>query len=426
MVTKKLVRPKFQPPVNKNPRSKNQLNEYNPYGGSYNAMNAPQNNFYSYNNSGYANPNRNQPQILPNSDIINMDEINGHINDAYQSVNSSQSSQSLSKILQNGKRSFNPLEKKPVDNSKKVKFNPCIPQTNDEDEDMESFFNKVKSAKPSIQPFKKPEAYHKSVDSESDSNSEEDPDIALDKKIEALSSQNSLSKAHQNSVIDYSDSKANCAVENDTNKLNNFMASLQENHTKVQKDSVDDVTNAISKIRLKNNPCPDDTTCNEDMNDDDIMNLLGVQPEEVEVKPKEESLPEPEVGNKRKIDQIETDMIQLPSREISDKRYKIDISDEYIQEISLIASGGLTSNLKSFSSLYIDLSAPPVEIQDYIEIYKNRKNYSNAYIQSIIEMMKYQIEEDFDLKKQKELPMVAASLELVQKKARQRTGAFDK
>ena len=76
------------------------------------------------------------------------------------------------------------------------------------------------------------------------------------------------------------------------------------------------------------------------MNDEDIMNLLGGQLKEVEVKPDIEPVPEPEGENKRKVIQIETDTIQLPTCEIADKRYNIDISNEYIQEISLIASGG--------------------------------------------------------------------------------------
>ena len=166
--------------------------------------------------------------MASDNDIISIDEINGHINNACHSFNNSKSSQSTPKIPRIEKRSFNLIEKKPIDNSKTVKFNPCRPQKINEDDDMTDFFNKVKTAKSSIKSIAKVDPYHKSVDSESNSNSEEDPDIALNNKIAALSNQNVLNRAPQDPIIDYSNPKANCAVENNGNKLNKFIASFHE------------------------------------------------------------------------------------------------------------------------------------------------------------------------------------------------------
>ena len=143
-------------------------------------------------------------------------------------------------------------------------------------------------------------------------------------------------------------------------------------------------------------------------------------------KAKKEILNDDKLGKKRKIDEIEWDTIDLPKLTCKDKRYKLDYDEEVVNEFSRMINQGKNDKINSFDDIVIDLQASQMEIENYNEVYSNRNNYAKYYILSLIEMMRYEIEEDYNNKKVRELPLVAASLELINKSIKAKSGAFER
>lgn len=132
------------------------------------------------------------------------------------------------------------------------------------------------------------------------------------------------------------------------------------------------------------------------------------------------------INRKRKFDQISSEEIQLPKKEIKDKRYKYDLGEEDLMEITRLVNQNSNANLHHFEDTIIDLDAAPMEIENYEDVYRNRHNYTKYYCLALIDMMKHEIIEDYNNKKGKELPLVKASLEHIEKKAKSKTGVFDR
>jgi hypothetical protein len=183
----------------------------------------------------------------------------------------------------------------------------------------------------------------------------------------------------------------------------------------------------LEGVTLKDKKLAGDITGNEEEGEDDILGLLNIDTgNEQNARTKEDLEFENMISKKRKFEQISSEEIQLPKREIKDKRYKYDLGEEDLMEISRLVNQSSNANLHHFEDIIIDLDAAPMEIENYEDVYRNRNNYTKYYSLALIDMMRHEIVEDYNNKKVKELPLVKASLEHIEKKAKSKTGIFDR
>ena len=388
-------RKKFAPPVAKNSEPK-YIEEYNP-NSDYAQV---QNNYYSFGGGSFANSNPQYEKQSPPQP----QEFDGNDMSAYM--------QDINKIVETSQNQPQMDQTRP--------FNPCIAAA--KDPDVSDYFSKLKAGqqKPRKEEVKQISHHHTSDEGE-DSFDGDDEDAILDQKIKALSAGFvPIKEVPQEVTPDYSNKKINITTESimvkqavATNRSNEIASKLSRE---------------FEAVNLRDTRPAGDITCTEEeATEDDILGLLNIETaQEPEAKPKiEENDLAALLGKKRKHDQMESDTIQIPQPEIKDKRYKYDFDGDDLMEISKIVNQKLNEGLEGFEEVIIDLQAPPMKIDNYEEVYYNRNNYAKYYIMSLIEMMKYELEENFSNNRTRELPLVAASLECITKKARNKTGAFE-
>ena len=111
-------------------------------------------------------------------------------------------------------------------------------------------------------------------------------------------------------------------------------------------------------------------------------------------KKENEDLKSLQIGVKRPRFQMEADTFALEVSERKGKRIKCNYSEE-IQDFSKIISANLNDDLENFEDWIINFQESSMEIENFDEVYESRKNYTNHYIKSMLEMMKHGIQEDF-------------------------------
>ena len=286
---------------------------------------------------------------------------------------------------------------------KSGRFNNHVPEV---DEDVNNYFNKVREVG---QKEKKEEIKYKN---EPDSSSEDsfdaedgDEDELLDMKIKALSGLPSIKE--QKKEYDYNSSKSKGKYSN--SPVKNVMKTVDiPKIQELNKDpQLNNIRKGIADIKLQDRRTQGDITgIDEDDNDTDLLQFLDTgynsekpEKEEKPQKSEESLLLEAKLGEKRNRQEMEADTLIIPEPERKDKRYNYNFDDEGLAEISTMVIMNKNQNLDSFERAHIDLQAPPMEIENFNDVYLNRNNYSKYYVLSMLEMMKYDIEEDFNNKK---------------------------
>ena len=307
----------------------------------------------------------------------------------------------------------NPELKKAVSNQKQD-----LSLQEPEEIDVNDYFKKFKSSNrdPATTNEETKGRIQQEIYEEDDEDEEEDDDVYVERQIKELT------KVNHNTIP---------KKEQPRQKPNE--ASINENlddNDKISDKNSEIINKMIREpesIKFREYPCAGDTTWNEDMNEDDILGMLNIDASSIPMPKKIEEVPiEANLGQKRKFNEIERDTIQLPQVQHRDKRYKNDYDEEAVIEFSRMINQGKNDKISCFDDIVIDLQLPQMEIDNFDDVYTNRDNYSKYYILSLIEMMRYEIEENYNNKRTKELPLVAASLELINKSAKAKSGVFQR
>ncbi|CAI2366502.1 unnamed protein product [Moneuplotes crassus] len=282
------------------------------------------------------------------------------------------------------------------------------------DQDVNDFFSRVKGVNKKPK-FNKTEHVLKQIsesDSENSPNSE-DEDVQLERKIKMLSGLDSINaKSSKESMI--------------INTIDLPKPKSTVPNPEIKKEKDHKLAEDLADIKLLERRKEGDITCNESCNEGDMLDLLNAGTEQESSKEDNSQDIQTLLGKRRTRDQMETDNLVLPSPTRLEKRANIHFNDEDIEEISRMVNVHSNENLESFERTIIDLQESPLDVENYNDVYRNRRNYSKYYILSLLEMLKYEIEEDFNNKKAREIPIISVSLDSVTKKKKKKGSTFQK
>ncbi|CAI2367160.1 unnamed protein product [Moneuplotes crassus] len=264
------------------------------------------------------------------------------------------------------------------------------------DDDVNDFFNRVKAVKK--EPKKDcPQPVRRQLceDGSDSSFHSGDEDFQIERKIQKLSK---LGNRNNNST-----------------HMNQEESGQSEHQNRTDK-SVDKLAQDLAEIYLR-----DTKKQGEEHHDNNPSDIFGsYKAENQQVFDKGDSCEiNTLLGQRRKRDQIEDDNPNLPSPKTK-KRVRTNSRSSMLEGSSKMITLFTNERLESFEDTTIDFQEAPLEITNYDDVYRSRTSYSKYYILSLLEMLKYEIEEDFTNKKVKESPIISAKLECVSLKKKKK------